>query len=70
LQVSFQKRFGLFILSGIQQNNQVFVFDLLRNRNEGKQKKLNPEKTSVFPGSAFPFGSLRVLEMLRQGFEP
>jgi len=35
-----------------------------------KPKKANPEKTSVFPGSAVSFASLRVVEVLRQGFEP
>ena len=37
---------------------------------EGKQKKQNPEKLSVFPGSAISCDSLRVLEVLRVGFEP
>ena len=35
-----------------------------------KPKKANPEKTSDFPGSAVSFASLRVVEVLRQGFEP
>jgi hypothetical protein len=35
-----------------------------------KPKRQNPEKTSVFPGSAVSFASVRVGEMLRQGFEP
>jgi hypothetical protein len=32
-------------------------------------KTKSPEKLSVFPGSAFSCDSLRVLEVLRQGFE-
>ncbi len=38
--------------------------------NTTNPKRQNPEKTSVFPGSAVSFASVRVGEMLRQGFEP